>query len=331
MSLYDGIESFLGEVDPKIFARGANYCRSGRVAFTAYSTRRVVAEVFGNEEEPYRTAVRFNKAGAVSSWECSCPYDWGPVCKHTVAVLLAVQAEPPEEPPREESAEGIEIRDLVEQAEKEQLAALVLEHCREDRRFMGEVLSLLDDGGEREFAAIKELVDRAVCSGGRVRASLDAALDKARRRAERGQYAQALGIAQLVLLTGMELLASEDEPLCGTLEVIEEAAGSIEDSGLRREWAQKLLKTAQSPVFDGWEERRYALLRRAAMLADVESEDSFYAVLADLSSRRWENFQDAPRYTEQDKIIRWYVLRAARGPETARAYSERMGIAAMLE
>ena len=62
-------------------------------------------------------------------------YDWGPVCKHTAAALLAIQAEPPKEETQEGDARKISIRDLVERAEKEQLAELILEHCRKDKRF----------------------------------------------------------------------------------------------------------------------------------------------------------------------------------------------------
>ena len=48
----------------------------------------MTAEVSGSEEEPYLVDLDFSEDGELEDWFCDCPYDWGPVCKHTVAVLL---------------------------------------------------------------------------------------------------------------------------------------------------------------------------------------------------------------------------------------------------
>lgn len=41
-----------------------------------------------------------------------------------------------------------------------------------------------------------------------------------------------------------------------------------------------------------------------------------------MSDRQWENFQDTPRYAEQNKTTRYHILRAVHGPENARTYLE---------
>ena len=41
--------------------------------------------------------------------------------------------------------EAVPLEELVRWAEREQLAALILEHCREDRRFRSQVLSELEE------------------------------------------------------------------------------------------------------------------------------------------------------------------------------------------
>ena len=116
-SLYDGIQRFLDDVDPVILSRGQDYYRQGYVESVDYDNGLVTAEVSGSEVEPYLVEVIFDEYGEVEAWECDCPYEWGPVCKHVVAALLAVQAEQPEERCQENGVEEISIPDLVEQAE----------------------------------------------------------------------------------------------------------------------------------------------------------------------------------------------------------------------
>ena len=338
MSMQDGIQRFLDDVDPVILSRGQDYYRLGYVESIDYDEGHVTAEVSGSEDEPYLVDIDFDEDGEVEAWDCDCPYDWGPVCKHTVAVLLALQAETPEERSQEAAAAKSSVRELVERAEKEQLASLILEHCKEDKRFQSRVLSALEDSGEQELASIKELVRESIrfnsdhgyigedgCDT--ICTDLDDALDKARRRAARGQYERAMDIAEFVLTTGMGLLESDsgclDWTIDAALETVGLAAKGFAETGAPREkWIQRILKTAQDPVFDGWEEWRHMLLRQAAVLADAGNEGEFYAVLNRLSGRRWEKFQDTPRYEEQNKITRYHILRAAHGPEDAHKYLE---------
>lgn len=338
MSVQDGIQRFLDDVDPVILSRGQDYYRRGYVESIDHDEGHVTAEVPGSEDEPYLVDIDFDEDREVEAWDCDCPYDWGPVCKHTVAALLALQTEPPEERSQEAAAVKISVRELVERAEKEQLAALILEYCKEDKRFQSRVLSVLEDSGEQELASIKELVRESIrfnsdygyidedgCDT--ICADLDDALDQTRRRAGRGQYERALDIAEFVLITAMGLLESDNGCLSWTIDAAPEtvglaAKGFAEAGAPREKWIQRILKTAQAPVFDGWEDWRHMLLRQAAVLADDENEDKFYAVLDRLSDRRWEKFQDAPRYEEQDKTTRYHILCTAHGPEDAHKYLE---------
>lgn len=260
------------------------------------------------------------------------------MCKHTVAVLLAARETGVERFLPKLAEEAVPLEDLVHQAEKEQLVALVLEHCREDRRFRSQVLSELEESGKYELDSIKSLVKDSIRAnthhgyideGGcdNICADLDDALDKARRRIRRGQYDRALDIAEFVLLTGIELLESDsgclDWTIDAALETIGLAAKAFVESGVpREEWVQRLLKTAQAPLFDEWDEWRHALLRQTAVLADAENEDAFYAVLDLLNDKRWESFRDTPWYAEQERVTRYHILRAACGSESAHTYLE---------
>lgn len=338
------IQRFLNDVDSKIFCRGLDYYRSGMVECIDWDGSHATAEVSGSEEDPYLVEIDFSDDGEVEDWFCDCPYDWGPVCKHVVAALLALQERDPGKTPNKPAMNAAKrkavVEHLVGRAEKEQLAALILEHCQEDKHFQCQVLLELGDSGELEFA--KALVQETIRANTRrgyidmegcdtICADLDGILDKARLRIQRGQWESALEISQFVLLTGVKL-ADEADSSSGSLSWTVRAAmetvtlalsGLVESGGDRAKWVRRLLETAQDSVFEGWTDWRYELLRRTAVLANEQNEDAFYETLAKLSDRRWESFQDGPRYDKQDKQIRYYVIRHAHGAQEGRAYLER--------
>ena len=200
------------------------------------------------------------------------------------------------------------------------------------------MLSALEESGQWELAAIKEVVKDSIRSNTRrgyidkdgcdnISVDLDDALDKARVRIERGQYDRALEVSQFVLLTGIELMEADTGSLSSTidaaLETIGLAAKGLAESGReRREWVQKLLKTVQNPVFDDWDEWQFDFLGRITVLADAQSEDEFKRALLLLDNRRWENFKDSDRYLDQDCYIRYQIVCAVHGQAAGRIFLE---------
>ena len=76
-----------------VFERGEQYLSEGRVGHLARFGERVTAEVQGAKSDD--VTVDFGPEPFESA--CTCPYDGSGVCKHVVAVLLAVSEDPPEE------------------------------------------------------------------------------------------------------------------------------------------------------------------------------------------------------------------------------------------
>jgi len=79
------LESLLELADPKVVARGEALFRDGAIVEAARDRNRLQAKVAGSAPFPYRVEINFGKG----QWSCSCPYDWGPVCKHVIAVAYA--------------------------------------------------------------------------------------------------------------------------------------------------------------------------------------------------------------------------------------------------
>ena len=75
------------------FERGEGYCASGAVLEPQQQGNTLTARVRGSEYEPYRVTITLEPAG-IAHTRCTCPYDWGGICKHIVATLLTWVREP---------------------------------------------------------------------------------------------------------------------------------------------------------------------------------------------------------------------------------------------
>lgn len=72
----------------KSFERGKGYYQSGALVEPLRQGLELRAECEGSEYEPYQISVTLGAKG-IEETSCTCPYDWGGICKHIVALLLA--------------------------------------------------------------------------------------------------------------------------------------------------------------------------------------------------------------------------------------------------
>lgn len=96
------------------FRRGQEYHRQGCVASLIQRGQELRAEVAGSQFAPYSVRVVFDEAGIIDA-SCSCPYDWGGLCKHIIATLLASLHEPEsvrELPALEDARSGLKREEL---------------------------------------------------------------------------------------------------------------------------------------------------------------------------------------------------------------------------
>ena len=83
------IDDFENQVDPTILSRGQAYYEEGAVV-ELEQVRQGLYEATVAGSDDYIVEVEIRK-GEVKALECDCPYDYGPVCKHEVAVLYAIR------------------------------------------------------------------------------------------------------------------------------------------------------------------------------------------------------------------------------------------------
>ena len=84
------LKSFESDVERKIVERGLDYYRSGNVKkLEKVGENEFSAVVFGSEK--YSVYIKTN-GDEIVEHECDCPYDYGDVCKHKVAVFYAIRS-----------------------------------------------------------------------------------------------------------------------------------------------------------------------------------------------------------------------------------------------
>ncbi|MGI9056509.1 MAG: SWIM zinc finger family protein [Pyrinomonadaceae bacterium] len=83
------LKNFETEVEQKIVARGLDYYKNGDVRkLEKVSENEFSAVVFGTEK--YSVYIKLNGETIIEA-DCDCPYDYGNVCKHKVAVFYQIR------------------------------------------------------------------------------------------------------------------------------------------------------------------------------------------------------------------------------------------------
>lgn len=77
----------------KSFERGETYYRDGAVLDPICQEAHLRAHCEGSDYEPYQVSAILAKNG-IAETSCTCPYDYGGICKHIVALLLTYVHKP---------------------------------------------------------------------------------------------------------------------------------------------------------------------------------------------------------------------------------------------
>lgn len=111
------IKDFERNISSKLLQKGRDYFDLGFVNdLEKVAPGMWCAEVTGTEN--YTVTVRANRS-KINGWECNCPYDYGPICKHVVAVFYAL-AETLDKPSQKKEKKSA-IYQIFEKASKQEL------------------------------------------------------------------------------------------------------------------------------------------------------------------------------------------------------------------
>jgi len=75
------------------FERGETYYRDGAILEPVRQAMELRAQCEGSDYEPYQVGATLDEGG-IAETSCTCPYDYGGICKHVVALLLTYVHQP---------------------------------------------------------------------------------------------------------------------------------------------------------------------------------------------------------------------------------------------
>jgi len=241
----------------KSFARGKDYYLDGAVSETTRQGLQLRGQCAGSEYEPYEISVTL-AARDIADTSCTCPYEYGGICKHIVALLLTYAHQP-------QAFRAIApVEAMLKNRSKEELIAMISNMAKQDPR----LLPLVELAATAQDAKAGKAVDTAA-----IRKSARRALQYndwdhlSSRKIEKelralGQIAEPLVKANDWLNAGRVYHALLDETVSGYDDIIQQVDedGAIAvvvdefaqalgkcldksdvDSPMRREWLETLL------------------------------------------------------------------------------------------
>lgn len=336
----DDIDTVLEAVEDKILERGRSYYESGMVqTLSCDASGNYTAKVQGSELTPYKVQVSINpQNGEVLSYECNCPYAFGDICKHLVAVFLAIRNGDCEKKPALPTSD---LSQTIEALSVEELRNLVLAHAETDSAFQNEVLlasGTLNDS--QILSGIKDQIRESVRSGthrgfvdwrgcDEICEELHRLLDIAQDQMNHQQLLLAFQIVLEIIRTGIRLASTADsssgsltDVMCRAKELLNTCCKAIANVGTKKDQKQclnRLITVSQEKRFDGWDDEAYSLLHTAVCFLTKKDSVKWYAVL-DNMLKKAENENYGDYLLEENALIRLKSIEKLDGPGAAKEF-----------
>ena len=274
------LSDFEQQIDPTILKRGYEYFKKGYVTDVddlGHGDYEAIVE--GSETYTVRLHVEGNE---VTDYECDCPYDWGPVCKHVVAVLFYLQKDllaaddlPQKKKrakPKKES-EATQLEKLLNLLSHDELKNFMRDVCAEDERlrrlFIAKHVSYLYPESKGLYdTQVQNLMDTYTDRYGFIDyyeasslgSSIYEMIGQAKQSAETGRKQKALYMAEAVVEGMFKALENADDSdgtiggcIGSAFGVLSQLAESGLDEPLRGEMFGWLLHHYEAKTMKGWD------------------------------------------------------------------------------
>ena len=345
------IRNILSTVPDAVLRRGEIYYESESIFSLVRNTDGVFAgKVNGSSGETYKVKVQTSDTGEVSDYSCTCPYDYGDVCKHIVAVLLAIEAgsfregnDAAAKTPTP-SAPTAGLPELLAALPREQLLSIILSHTEEDEIFKSKLtLEISPPDIKSDLSIVKEKVRRSIRSNTRrgfidylgcdaICDELSDCLDFAEDRLAKGQILSAFEVILYILLTGADLASSADSSSGSLTFVMDDSFEKLEavcwwvaenaKDAEKKTCYEKLCKAALNKVLEGWDDWSFDLLKIAAMLVTDKNKSMIDDALSGLRNRQKDHkFSDFSQI--QEDMVKLKVIQSLDGEKAARAFIDK--------
>lgn len=222
--MFVNIQDILSDADERILARGQEYYADGMVEewhYTAAAT--IEASVQGSDEYPYTVEIRTDGHGRITDCCCDCPYDYSDICKHIVAVLLALEDSAAEDGLQSASAASRpSAQQVLEKLTEAQMRDFLRRQITTDKQLAKALCDhFVEPDAVQELAsvrrALQNLRQEADSAWGNWHLTqqqydkLDIHAARARLRLSQGHHLLAAQIALEVLKAGFHMLEAIDD------------------------------------------------------------------------------------------------------------------------
>ena len=339
------LDQFEQVIDEKILQRGLTYFKKGHVQeLEEVSPNTYEAIVEGTEDYTVRLTVENN---VVTDYNCDCPYDLGPVCKHVAAVIFSLQEEElglTKKAAKSKKSAGsgtkksksvaTQIDELMDKASVDELKELIRTEAKKNALFRNHVLSHLEHYNENIFkdlyqkqlkAMIRSATDRyGFIDWNKARALGKAVyelLDSAKKQINRGSYQNAVWICFAVMEELIVAINDADDSngdiggcIDEAFDLLGEMATTCDATAIRRQIFDFCLHEFKKGVFDGWG-WHVSLLTIAAGLAVTD--DDFDRVMALAEKKQQSDYRN-----EELQLIKYDLLLKRKGETIADQFLE---------
>lgn len=155
-------------IDEKILKRGLSYFKNGRITdYTIISPGEYETHVSGTEEYTVQLKI---KREIILEYNCDCPYDLGPVCKHVVASIFYLKRDGlnQQNPPltKKSKTTAQQLKEVLDKVTHKDLKEFILEQSINDKQFRNLFISsfaYLNESQSKNFyqQQIKLIIDSA--------------------------------------------------------------------------------------------------------------------------------------------------------------------------
>lgn len=245
---------FEAHIDARILQRGLDYFHNGTVQDISASGHTWRATVSGTED--YRVKLTLQNE-RVTEWDCTCPYEGGPICKHVVALLFALQ-EMEETTGLRQAAKSpgqTSVEDVIKTLSAKQLREALLYSCDNYPQLRAELLiryAPADKGTKALPSLIRQALRKAGAGYGYIPwenmrplvHTLSTFIGRAQNDLDNGHYRQAADTALALIETlvpALEEIDDSDGHLGGSLEQAFDILQQLLTPALPHPLAQELL------------------------------------------------------------------------------------------
>lgn len=167
---YMTVKDFEAHVDDIILGRGLDYFQEEKVDnVEKVASGLWMAQVYGTET--YNVEVRTNRT-QIKTWDCTCPYDHGPICKHTVAVFYAIATEleskkkhPKKIGANKKLTRKDEVKEILKKTDKQGLETFIISQFRDfgglKNAFVAHFSELLNEDPETKYRTLVQNIYKA--------------------------------------------------------------------------------------------------------------------------------------------------------------------------